>query len=85
MQGLALPALGRLRNGSTQIRASTFYKMVHFVSVSASFITAISTQDEPNTSKVMQFNGTLQHHMCCTGHILCPVMVAFESRDYNMA
>ena len=32
LQGLALPALGRLRNGRTQIRAPTFYKMVHFVS-----------------------------------------------------
>ena len=29
---MALPALGRLRNGGTQIRASTFYKMVHYVS-----------------------------------------------------
>lgn len=58
MQGLALPALGRLRNGSTQIRASTFYKMVHFVSFSALFSTYISTQDEPHTWKVMPSNGT---------------------------
>ena len=36
MQGLALPGLGRLRNGQTQLRASTFYKMVHFVSMPSS-------------------------------------------------
>ena len=42
MQGLALPALGRLRNGSTQIRVSTFYKMVHLVSFSAFLSTAIT-------------------------------------------
>ena len=33
MQGLALPGLGRMRNGQSQLRASTFYKMVHFVSI----------------------------------------------------
>ena len=33
MQGLALPGLGRMKNGQSQLRASTFYKMVHFVSM----------------------------------------------------
>ena len=32
VQGLALPGLGRMKNGQSQLRASTFYKMVHFVS-----------------------------------------------------
>lgn len=42
VQGLALPALGRLRNGRTQIRAPTFYKMVHFVSPVTCFLALIS-------------------------------------------
>ena len=33
MQGLALPGLGRMKNGQSLLRASTFYKMVHLVSI----------------------------------------------------